>query len=406
MRAFLAGVLLVAACSPDTTPRSAPHSDLVFYSAAQGIVVADGRGDVLSAGATVATPDWTRLYAVRGGDLVTIEPATGREVANAAVREGLSARVVSADGSLVALTESGDDAYEPIPRTRTRITVADPSGAAPARDFDLVGNFEPEAFSMDRTHLYVLEYLPATAPERYRVRRLELTTGTVVPLLLRDKSVVPAGAEEEMRGEGRQAVLSPDHSRLYTLYLHQGDHEHTRDLLPGATAGDPQVHAFVHVLSLTEGWAYCLDLPSPFGEYAADTHALTVSPDGGRLYVGELTSKRVAVADTAELTITRVATLSDHQAGGVGATMSMSPDGDTLYIGSASDVLALDARTLAVRDLWPTSEPVQGLAVRPDGRQVLVGQRDHIARLDPGTGKILDTFVAPDLRSLYTTTDR
>ncbi|MFI7672054.1 hypothetical protein [Actinophytocola sp. NPDC049390] len=406
MRALLAGVLLVAACGPDPTPRSAPPADLVFYRSAQGIVVADGRGEVLSAGATVAAPDWARLYAVRGGDLVTIEPATGREVASTAVREGLSARVVSADGGLVALTESGGDTYEPIPRTRTRITVADPSGAAPARDFDLVGNFEPEAFSGDRTHLYVLEYLPATAPARYRVRRVELATGTVVPLLLRDKSVVPAGAEEEMRGEGRQAVLSPDRGRLYTLYLHQGDHEHTRDLLPGPTSGGSQVHAFVHVLSLTEGWAYCLDLPSPFGEHPAGTHALTVSPDGTRLYVGELTTKRVAVADTAELTITRVATLPDDQVGGVGATMSMSPDGDTLYVGSARNVLALDAKALTVRDLWPTPEPVQGLAVRPDGRQVLVGQRDHIARLDPGTGKILDTVVAPDLRTLYTTIAR
>ena len=101
------------------------------------------------------------------------------------------------------------------------------------------------------------------------------------PLLLRDKTLVPPGAEEEMRGEGRQAVLSPDRTRLYTLYLHQADHQHTRDLLPGRHAPDgTTVHAFVHVLSLTEGWAYCLDLPAPFGEPAAGTHALTVSPDG------------------------------------------------------------------------------------------------------------------------------
>lgn len=402
----MASLLAVAACTAQQA-ESAPSADLVFYASGAGITVADGDGAVISTAAMAADTDWRRLYVVRGSELVTLDPATNRDLAATTVPTGLTARLVSTSGHRVALTESGADTYRPSPRERTRIVVADPAGAEPARELDLPGNFEPEAFSADDTHLFVLEYLPAHAPERYRVRRVELATGRVQPLLLRDKTLVPAGAEEEMRGEGRQAVLSPDRTRLYTLYLHQADHEHTRDLLPGAHATNaPQVHAFVHVLSLTEGWAYCLDLPTPFGEHAASTHAMTVSPDGSRLYVSELTTKRIAVADTESLTITRVAALTDRQPGGDGTTMAISPDGATLYLGSANRLRRVDATTLQVRNTWPTPDPVLGLAVHPDGDQLLVGHSGRIARVDATTGTVLGTFPATDLRALYSTHER
>lgn len=396
----LAVLLGATAC---TTQRAepAPPTDLVFFASDNAITVADGGGTVISTDATAASSDWRRLYAVRGAELVTIDPATNRELDSTAVPRGLTARVVSVSRELVALTSGASGA---IPRERTRIVVADPSGAVPARELDLAGNFEPEAFSSDDAFLFVLEYLPAGTPERYRVRRVEVATGQVQPLLLRDKTLVPAGAEEEMRGEGRQAVLAPDRSRLYTLYLHQADHQHTRDLLPGAADG-PQVHAFVHVLSLTEGWAYCLDLPSPFGEHPAGTHALTVSPDGARLYIGELTTKQIAVADTASLTVTQVTTLTDDQPSGEGTAMTTTPDGQTLYISSANVVRRLDTSTLHVRDAWSAPAPVRGLAVGLDGR-LLLGQPDRIARLDPADGQIDGNFPAVDLHTLYATRDR
>jgi DNA-binding beta-propeller fold protein YncE len=394
--------LFTAACTTQapSAPPPPPPTGTVFFASADAITAVDGRGAVRSADATVANPDWSRLYAVRGGELVTVTAATNREAAAAPVPPGLTARVVSTAGTLVALTASGGDTYRPAPRTRTRIVVADPAGERPVRELDLAGNFEPEAFSADDTSLFVLEYLPAHAPERYRVRRVELATGTVLPLNLRDKTLVPPGAEEEMRGEGRQAVLAPDRSRLYTLYLHQADHRHTRDLLGGGHDG-PQVHAFVHVLSLTEGWAYCLDLPAPFGEHPADTHALTVSPDGRTLYVGELTTKRIAVADTGSLTVTRVAEPADDAPAGPGATLSASPDGRSLYVGSADVVRHLDAATLRVRDVWPVPDPVRGLAVEPDGRHVLVGQSGAIARVDTTTGAVVGTIPAAGLDHLH-----
>ncbi|OJF15229.1 hypothetical protein [Couchioplanes caeruleus] len=36
-------------------------------------------------------------------------------------------------------------------------------------------------------------------------------------------------------------------------------------------------------LGLEQRWAYCLDLPHPFGEGSAESHAIAVDPAGGRL---------------------------------------------------------------------------------------------------------------------------
>ncbi|MFI6094881.1 YncE family protein [Lentzea sp. NPDC051213] len=381
----------------------------MFFDSEHGITVADSRGEVKSTDATVASPDWSRLYAVRGNKLVTFDPATNLELASTNLSRQLNAQVASTAGTLVALTADSaqHDATNPAGRERTTIVVADPSGARPARDFDLAGNFEPEAFSADDAFLFVLEYLPANAPERYRVRRVELATGQVQPLLLRDKQLIPPGAEEEMRGEGRQAVLSPDRTRLYTLYLHQGDHQHTRDLLPGRRGADGRaVHAFVHVLSLNEGWAYCLDLPEPFGLHSAGAHALTISPDGKRLYIAEMTTKQIAIADTESLAVTKVTTMEDDQPAGEGTAMSTSPDGGALYLGSSNVLRRLDSATLRVDGAWAMPAAVRGLAVSPDGRQVLLGQAGSIARVDASTGRILDTFAAAGLLTLRSSTKR
>jgi DNA-binding beta-propeller fold protein YncE len=397
----LAAVLVAAGCSAQAPPPEPPRG-FVFYEAEHGIAVADGRGTVLSAGATVASADWSTLYAVRGSELVALDPGTNRTLATSPVPSGFRATVVSVNGNLVALTESSrTKADRPVGKLTTRIVVADPAGKRPARELTLDGNFEPEAFSAGEDFLYVLEYLPANAPERYRVRRVELASGAVQPLLLRDKRVVPAGAEEEMRGEGRQAVLAPDHTRLYTLYLHQGDHQHTRDLLAGRHAPDGRpVHAFVHVLSLTEGWAYCLDLPDPFGLHPAGTHALTISPDGRALYVTETETGQIAVADTESLAITRVAPVPGGPSAAGDAFLSFAPAGDALYLSAGNLVRRLDSTTLRVDATWPQPAPVRGLAVSPDGRQVLIGQRDHIVRIDAGSGQAAGTVAAAGLARL------
>jgi len=402
-------LLTVSACSsPPKSSEPGKAAEVVFFRTDQGLVVSDGTGKVRSSDAGLASSDWSELYAVRGTDLVAFDPATNRELSRAAL-PGLGRlvpRVVSESGAHVALTE-GEFVrpYRPVGRKQTKVVVVNPKGSLSPIELKLNGNFEPEAFSADDMYMYVLEYLPAEAPDRYRVRRVELATEKVLPLNLRDKSVVPPGAEEEMRGEGRQSVLSPDRGRLYTLYLHQGDHKHTRDLLPGRTSsGGQAVHAFVHVLSLTEGWAYCLDLPAPYGTNPADTYALTIAPDGKTLYVADMTAKKVVVADTENLKVTKVVSLPGEYATGKGTSMSMSPDGKTLYIGTSNVVLNLNAATMRVDRVWSQPAQVHGLALDPAGSRLFVGQPGKIARVDASTGKSLSSFTTNGLDTLLHST--
>lgn len=65
------------------------------------------------------------------------------------------------------------------------------------------------------------------------------------------------------------------------------------------------MHAFVHVLSLDQRWAYCLDLPEPFGLGPPRSHAMALDSEARRLYVFDASTGRVVVASTDDLQIKR-----------------------------------------------------------------------------------------------------
>jgi DNA-binding beta-propeller fold protein YncE len=253
---------------------------------------------------------------------------------------------------------------------------------------------EPDAFTQDGAGLFVLEWLPPQAPDRYRVRLLELASGAMQPLLTRNKVPVPVGAEEEMRGDGRQAVLSPDRQVLYTLYTHQPDHRHTRDLIAGRPGG---AHAFVHVLQLTERWAYCLDLPHPFGEGPAEGHAVAISADGHRLAVVDVTSGSLAYADTAALTIERVVPVPAAEDS---ASLALAPDGRRVFVGAGTTVTVLDRNTDTVIARWPVPDPIRGLALSPDAARVYAGGADEVVWLDATSGTLRGRAAVDGLTAL------
>jgi hypothetical protein len=307
--------------------------------------------------------------------LVRLDPAGGDLGKPLPLTEGWLPRVLAADGGFCALTRTAATA-RPAARARTPVLVVSGAGH---REYDLAGVVEPDAFTSDATGLFVLEWLPATAPSHYRVRRLDLATGRLEPLLTRDKAPVPAGAEEEMSGDGRRAVLSPDRKVLYTLYTHQPGHRHTRDLLAGRPGG---VHAFVHVLHLEQGWAYCLDLPHPFGNGPAEGHALAVSADGQRLVVADALSGSVAYADTTALTIDKVVTVPGTPGA---AGLAFAPDGQRLLLGAGRTVTALKVGG-TVEARWPVRAAVRGLGVSGDAARTYVGGADEVVWLDAATG--------------------
>jgi hypothetical protein len=287
-------------------------------------------------------------------------------------------RVISADGRLGALSRT-PAAVLPAARAATALLV---TTEGRQRRYDLAGVVEPDAFTRDGAELFVLEWLPPEAPDRYRVRLLDLASGRIGPLLTRAKVAVPAGAEEEMHGEGRQAVLSPDRQILYTLYTHQPGHRHTRDLIAGRPGN---VHAFVHVLHLTERWAYCLDLPDPFGTGPAAGHAVAVSADGGQLAVVDMMTGHLAYADTAALTIERVVTVpaADGTAG-----LAFSPDDQRVFAGAGMSLTMLDRGAGTVTARWSVPGPIRGLGVSRDAARLYLGGSDEIVWLDAASGAV------------------
>lgn len=389
---------LVAEPAPTHVVRaeSPAPNDLVMVSTPHGLAAFDWASSrlVYQAPNAVPTPDWSRLVVSTGdGDqasLNLLDGRTGAQTASVGVPPGLVAAAVSTDGRRVALGPApGEDQWQPVGRARTRIFVADTSGAGESRTFDLTGNYEPDAFANDDRQLFVLEYQPPQAPEGYRVRVLDLKTGAVSGVGSRPKLAVP---EETMRGTRRAHVLSPDHQTLYTLYTNQPDHLHSRDLAAGLTQSSGDVSAFVHVLNLAEGWAYCMDLPQPFGVGPASAHALAVSPDGRWLYVTDRSSGKVALADTNQFTVRVVADVgADPRAGSVRSATQVGPNG-SLFVSSSSELLVLEPKTLGVQRRLSLPETPTGLGVSLDGQRLFVSTADRLLAIDPQTGSELGSF--------------
>ncbi|HEX2037815.1 MAG TPA: hypothetical protein VHS99_26895, partial [Chloroflexota bacterium] len=297
-----------------SAPLNAP-AERLYLATQTGLSVVDagsGKLDFAVPGA-VPSPEGSRFVTcTHEGDtthLRLIDAVDGSVRGAVSLHGRLSARVVSPRATRVALVEqdsAGPNPWTPAGRERTTLVVADPSGETPPRSYELEGNYEPEAFAADLRGLFVIQHLPALAPDRYRVRRFDLARGIPGPILT--VKLTEVATEEEMRGKGRMQVFAPRLTTLYTLYTRQDDHLHTRDSIAAGGTGrpNPDVHAFVHVLNLEQGWAYCLDLPAPFGTGPSQSHAIGVAPNGRRLFVADCSTGWMATADPTSLQVGHV----------------------------------------------------------------------------------------------------
>jgi hypothetical protein len=192
------------------------------------------------------------------------------------VGEQLEVAATQVRGHLTALVNPAEElGPEAIAggRSATSVVIASPEAGEVAR-YELAGNVVPEAFGTAvrpdgfPAQLFMLEYLPADAPTRYRVRVLDTATGDLaLPANLRDKAGPPV--DQEMAGVTRGQVLAGDHGLLFTLYRGTSD-------MPN---GHP--YAFVHTLDLFDG-VWCLDIPAETELEHLDGALATY---GDRLYV-------------------------------------------------------------------------------------------------------------------------
>jgi hypothetical protein len=392
----MAVVSATAACTGGAQPSSnadashgsVPQETLLLGtdSGPLGIRVPAGSVVFDRAGA-VASPDGSLVFAAsrRGQSTVlrTIEGTTGEVVSRTRISGALEVRVVSGSGRRLALMTPLPDGWDPntpIPRSRTTIVVADPTGAREPRSYELSGNFEPEAFSTDSQRLFMIQHLPAETPTVYRVTVLDLVRGRVKPVFGPFKS-----PPERMPGTRLQQVFAPDGGTLYTLYTSSrpGYAPH------GAPVPSDASVSFVHVLSLSEGWAHCVGLPQELWNQTASAQALAVSSDGTHLYIVDSVRGLVSVMDTETLAIPRLETIDFGHSIVAETSAKLSADDATLFVGiggERSDLYAIDTTTFDVRHRWPVSGDLSGLGLSADGLRVYLALGDHLAVVDPTTG--------------------
>ncbi|MGH2729522.1 MAG: hypothetical protein ACRDJI_02815 [Actinomycetota bacterium] len=360
--------------------------DLLFLRTSRGVaVVSTGGAAPTLRTAAIPAGDWSSVVRARqtgsSTRLTALNPLSGAGLWGRTLEGNFEVKVVSEDAQMVALGPVGEGYYfvgrrggARLARKHTKLVIIKRSVARP-QTIRLKGNYEPEAFSTDGDALFVLKYSPARAPTHYQVRHLNLRTERVGGVY-----TVDGDLQESMRGTARVQAMSPDGNRLYTLYtLGRGDSR----------------RAFVHVLSLDEQWAHCIDLPARFGTADESSTVLTVSPDGGRLYVADASTRAVAEIDTAALRVARSSTIDF---GGGSPAYAASDENDTLYLASDRRVVAVDATTLVERDSWESGEVgerITGIQIGSESTRLYVGFNRRIAVLDALSGKLLRTLDPP-----------
>jgi hypothetical protein len=390
--ALSVAALAVAACTQapdDAADPPVPRETLLLSTQAGPLVVQVPSGSVLfDRPGTVASlgGSWLLSATPSAGStlLETVGGADAEPASDVRLDGTLDVRVVSESGAAVALTDplpEGWDPEVPLPRSRTPIVVADPTGAEQPRTYDLRGNFEPEAFSTDDRRLFMIQHLPAEAPTVYRVTVLDLRRGRVYPVFGPYKT-----PPERMPGIRLQQIISPNADQLYTLYSSARPGYAPHD---AAVPNDATV-SFVHVLSLQEGWAHCVGLPEELWDRPASEQAMATSPNGRLLYIVDATLGLVTVMDTASLEI-RTAPI-DLAVPGVRHTSAVvSADGSALIVATAgehSGVTRIDTGTFEVLRTWETDD-VSALGLSADGERLYVALDDRVEVMDATTGSDL-----------------
>jgi hypothetical protein len=156
----------------------------------------------------------------------------------------------------------------------TRFAVLSTGSLAPRRIVKLRGSFSFDALSPDGKTLYAIEYLSSPDPLRYRVRAVDLVSGSLHPGQIVDKRE----ANEQMNGQPVSRAWTRDGGWAFTLYTRNGD------------------EPFVHALDTRNRGARCIDLPWHVPPEAIWSARLGLSADGKRIVVRQQ-GKRLAVID-------------------------------------------------------------------------------------------------------------
>ena len=367
--ALCVAVVVLAACGTGAAVPSrastTPGPKLLFFATALGVTVVDAESGLATATVPngIIAADRSAVFGTvfDGGQTTvrTYDPGSGTTRDLATLNGPLRLRVANHDGSVLVLAPIAPPSTSRYPsgRQSTTLTILPTDGGAP-RTVTVAANIEPEAVSADDTNVFVLQYLPADAPAGYQVRRLDVSTGELHNVRTDDSDL-----DKPMAGRARTQVLSPDGTRLYTLYV-----------VSGAAPTDPG-YAFVHVLDLVNKEAFCVDLPLPFGSDGSSSYAVTIAPDGGTVYAVDGAHGSIATLDTHTLAISSATPVTSWPSAATSA--AVGPDG-SLFIAAGPDLRRLDQTTFSTQSSYRLDAAIAAVVTTPFDRNVYVAVNETI----------------------------
>ena len=392
--------ILVTACGR-VPGGSTASGDFKLYEAVSDrsqVAVIDSRSHNIERWLELGTPtrDWKRLYSVAGTSLNAVDPQTGTAIASLQLPGYYHLPSVTLGGMPGGLSQNGAyivvESFEETPNgppSASHFLVIDTSLNAAPEKVDLEGYFAFDAISNDGSRLYLIEYISST---NYHVRYYEVGARQMYPDVIVDKS----NPTESMNGLKLSGVPSTDGGYLYSVYARE--------------SGTP----FIHALDLSGSpIAFCIDLPgSGFssGNDATALHwSLAMSPDGSHLYaanaplgvVSDINSDTnnsiPAVARSVHIDSgKKVAGIfaQDVQAKEFGANAALvSLDGKTLVTSGTSGIVWIDTASLRVSTHALDNWTVWSLSLSPDGKTLYVlSDSGVIAEVSMASRQVTATF--------------
>ena len=265
-----------------------------IVAAAVAVAAMSAAGAALAVGpwpgfaAAVSSPSGdVRYAATRAGGTTTVKAIREGTVTDSTTFAGAfgipavtsmgAAGGLSPDGRLLVLVQPSNGTSL---RTQSRFVVLSTDRLARVATIVLPGEFGFDAISPDRRTLYVIQHVSARDLVRYVVRAYDLPARRLLPKAIVDKR----NAGEVMRGYPVARATTPSGDWVYTLY--------TRN--PGSSL------TFVHALNAAGRSAFCIDVPSSFGE---DVWEARLELSGDTLLVKTKLGQTVARIDTRTLRV-------------------------------------------------------------------------------------------------------
>jgi hypothetical protein len=253
--------------------------------------------------------------AVEGGRVLGFARLPGNFTIPAVAYDG-SASGLSADAGTLVLIQP----RLKFPRARTALAILDAKPLRLRKLITLPGDFSFDAVSPSGSTLFLIQYISARDPTRYRVRAYDLRSQRLVA-----NPIVDPHERGAMRGSPITRATSSDGRWAYTLYDGAG--------------GTP----FLHALDTSKRQARCIDLPMLTGRQDLGQLRITIASDRATLTVG-IAGQKLALVDTRDL---RASAPAKPTASKPSQTVSHS-DRTWLFLGVAALATVLAASTLSL----------------------------------------------------------